>query len=294
MLRQQVNYWSKLNDGVGDDLPNDGRSSLMEDRDYYQPGLAYLVKNIAWDKLVTRPDDVPSLYKQKADYSNASSDSKKSHMALRQALAALRIRGIDMAWCTSPEPYAQLSRECKALWEDVAFNQVLNQYVTKTGSLLRALSIFYNGMSCGQNSWSAVKPELRRLEKHGYYAERWRSSFEILRGELGYFLTDHHGDSPLFSTYRREAFDCPALEDVRQLLRVRDFVLLRNSFQHTNYAFEEESNKQYVVAYKVDGGSETARFTLKEAEAFHTIVCTIVDILMETILAPYDPRKTIA
>ena len=291
-LRQQVNYWSELNEGVGEEMPDDGQIDHKDDSDYCRAGLAYLLKNIAWDKLTTEPGDVHLLYKPQVEHKDTSNpDSKKNNMALRQALVVLRIRGIDLAWCTSAEPYAQLSRECERLREDATFNEGLNQYINKTGNLLRALNIFYNGMSRGQNSWSAVKPELRRLEKHGYYAERWRNSFEILRGELGYFLTDHHGDSPLFSVYRRQTIDCPALEDVRQLLRVRDFVQLRNSFQHTNYAFEEESKKEYVVAYKVEGGSETARFTLREAEAFHIAVCTIVDILMETFLAPYDPRK---
>ena len=167
----------------------------------------------------------------------------------------------------------------------------MRQYLDQTGSLIRAVTIFYTGMSRGQNAWSAVAPEFRTLEKQGYCAERWRNSFEILRGELGYFLTNHKGDSPSFSSYRRSAIGCPALEDIRQLLSVRDFVQLRNSFQHTNYAFEEVRGTEYVVAYKMDGGTETARFTLKEAEAFHITVCTIVDILMNTLLAPFDPRK---
>lgn len=293
-LCQQVNYWTEMNEDVTETPSNDEQYSAIQSTNYYRVGMDYLAKNIAWDRLnSTKPAEVSSLYKQGlVSVNNHSPDSKKRHMALRQALIVLRVRGIDLAWCTSPEPYTQLRRECENLAGYATFREELTQYVNKTGNLIRALNIFYNGTSRGQNIWSIVQPELRRLEKQGYYAERWRNSFEILRGELGYFLTDHNGDSPLFSAHRRHTVECPVLEDIRQLLRIRDFVQLRNSFQHTNYAFEEIAKKEYVVAYKTEGSSETARFTLKEAEAFHVIVSTIVNMLMETILAPLDPRIT--
>lgn len=294
MLQQRANYWAELNEDAYDGPTDEAKRGLAQDTSYLYAGMNYLAKNIAWDKLdSTEPADVALLYEHDGvNPSIDNLDSMKKQMALRQALIVLRLRSINLSWCSSPEPYAQLSQECEILANDTAFCKELTQYVTGSGNFRRALTIFFIGISRGQNSWSTVEPKLRRLEKQGYYAERWRYSFEILRGELGYFLTNHTGASPLFAEHRRQTINCPALEDVRQLLCTRDFVQLRNSFQHTNYAFEEASGIEHVVAYKTGGESESARFTLREAEAFHIVVCAVIDILMETFLVSYDPRTT--
>lgn len=294
MLRQRANYWAELNEDTYEGMKDGTKHSVAQDTYYADAGMNYLAKNIAWDKLdPTEPSEVASLYKHDGvNSNNDNSDCTKKRVALRQALIVLRIRGINLPWCSSPKPYTQLSQECKILVNDVTFCEELTQYITGSGNFKRALTIFFTGMSRGQNSWSTVEPKLRRLEKQGYYAERWRYSFEILRGELGYFLTNHTGASPLFTEHRRQTINCPALEDVQQLLCMRDFVQLRNSFQHTNYAFEEASGIEYVVAYQTGGEAESARFMLKEAEAFHIVVCAVIDILMETFFPSHDPRTT--
>lgn len=202
----------------------------------------------------------------------------------------LHNRGINLAWLCVPEPYIQLQQECKRLAEDPDFSSMMARYVEETGNLPRSLKIFYDGLLRGQNNWSTVPPDLQQREKHGFYAERWKNSFAILRGELGYFLTDYKHDSPLFSPQRRRNYRCPALEDVRNLLREPDFVKFRHAFQHTNFAFEERNDIECIVAYDVEGGSTAAYLRLQEAEAFHLTVCSIVDILIATILAPFDPK----
>jgi len=204
---------------------------------------------------------------------------------LRKAFYNLRLRGITSDWANSPAPFTQLLNECQELMKLADFSQSVEEYLRARSVLRRSVEMFFTYISMSARAdWTDVSPSIRPVTARGWFLGRWLPTFLIIDGPIGRFINS--SDSPLSQNNAQKSL---ALDSACEFLRNKEFKALRNGFAHWGFDWEVVGKESYVVAYNWENDLPIVKLHQKEADAFHIITFSIIEILNDTMINP-KPR----
>lgn len=206
--------------------------------------------------------------------------SEKDKM-LSDAFGCLKARGITSAWASAERPHTALIEECHTLMRELAFRSELSDYLRPRSIIPRSLAMFntYIAMSA-RADWSSAPDEFKPIAARGWFLGRWLPTFLIIDGPIGRIVCGD--ESPL---HARLSPKYPLLSAARDFLKNRVFTLLRNGFAHWGFDWEVVAGESYIVAYDWERDLPTAKLHQKEADAFHIIAFSLVQVLDEVLIS---------
>jgi hypothetical protein len=201
---------------------------------------------------------------------------------LRDAFDKLKARGISSAWTSQTQPFTALSDECRRLMDDEAFRRTLQDYVRIHTTLPRAVQMLFTCISMAARArWQEVPDEIKPVVARGWFLGRWLPTFLIIDGPIGRFLGAD--DSPFKGRY---GSDWPTITAARDFLAEKTFRLVRNGFAHWGFDWEVVGKNSYVVAYDWERDLPIARLHQSEADAYHIVAFSLVEVLHDVVLSP--------
>ena len=202
---------------------------------------------------------------------------------LRAAFVKLAARVAPSPWGSSAAPYSQLRAECFGLLVDADFAERLRTYLANRAAVRRSFEMFFTFIAMSARAqWRDAPEEFRGIAARGWFLGRWIPTFLIIDGPVGRFVLGE--ESPLASCLKGGA--SPLLSSVRGFLNDRTFRLLRNGFAHWAFDWDVVGPDSYVVAYDWERDLPTAKLHLEEADAFHIVAFSIIEILNEVFISP--------
>jgi len=204
----------------------------------------------------------------------------EKNQILRDALRKLKVRGIHSSWTDSQEPFTDLHRECVRLMNNEDFRDSLSSYLRVHTTLPRSVEMFFTCIAMAARArWQDAPAEFKTVTARGWFLGRWIPTFLIIDGPIGRFMTGD--ESPMKSYYGTQI---PILTAAREFLDERTFKLLRNGFAHWGFDWEVVSNESYVVAYDWERDLPVAKLHQSEADAYHIVAFTLVEVLNDVML----------
>jgi hypothetical protein len=200
---------------------------------------------------------------------------------LREAFAKLKARGVASPWASNTQPFTALSSECRRLMDDEQFRRALHDYVRVHTTLPRAVQMLFTCISMAARAkWQDVPDEIKPVTARGWFLGRWLPTFLIIDGPIGRFIGAD--DSPFRSRY---GSDWPIVTAARDFLGEKTFRLVRNGFAHWGFDWEAVGDNSYVVAYDWERDLPIARLHQSEADAYHIIAFSLVEVLNDVVLS---------
>lgn len=202
-------------------------------------------------------------------------------------LSVLGARGIADRWSQERFPYSALESECRSLRSRTAFldgflsylsqNPIIRQTVE---TLLAQLAMIAN--TKWQNTPSVVQP----LSRRGWHIGRWLPTFLIIDGPLGRLFKDEN--SPLRLVLQSNYAEFPILSQARDIFNHDAFRLIRNGVGHWAFTWEDGDSGSVIHIFEQRSSTPTMTVTLMEAEAFHLVSFSTIEVLDHELL---NPRK---
>jgi hypothetical protein len=200
---------------------------------------------------------------------------------LRDAFDKLKARGVSSAWGSQSQPFTALFNECQRLMDNPAFCRALHDYVRVHTTLPRAVQMFFTCISMATRArWQDVPDEMKPVVARGWFLGRWLPTFLIIDGPIGRFISGD--DSPFKGMYGPS---WPMITAARDFLAERTFRLVRNGFAHWGFDWEVVGGNSYVVAYDWERDLPIARLHQSEADAYHIVAFSLVEVLNDVVLA---------
>jgi len=200
---------------------------------------------------------------------------------LRDAFAKLKVRGVSSPWSTHSQPFTALHDECQRLMNDETFRQALYDYVRVHSALPRAVQMLFTCISMAARAqWQDVPDEIKPIVARGWFLGRWLPTFLIIDGPIGRFISAD--DSPLKPRF---GSDWPIITAARDFLSERTFRLVRNGFAHWGFDWEVVGDNSYIVAYDWERDLPVARLHQSEADAYHIVAFSLVEVLNDIFLS---------
>lgn len=205
---------------------------------------------------------------------------------LRDAFRRLEARGFASVWAKHSTPFTALHAECIALMADPAFAAELQTYLRTHSILSRALEMFYTHISMAARArWHQVPEHVKPVAARGWFLGRWIPTFLIIDGPVGRFVCSDTSPLHLYLGPTR-----PILSAARDFLNDRLFRLLRNGFAHWGFDWEVVGRESYVIAYDWERDLPTAKLHQAEADAFHIIAFSLVEVLDAVFISQRSVR----
>ena len=200
---------------------------------------------------------------------------------LRDAFDKLKARGISSALASQSQPFTALSNECGRLKEEAEFRKALEDYVRVHTTLPRAVQMLFTCISMAARArWQDVPDEIKPVVARGWFLGRWLPTFLIIDGPIGRFVGAD--DSPFKGRYGP---DWPMITAARDFLAEKTFRLVRNGFAHWGFDWEVVGGNSYVVAYDWERDLPIARLHQSEADAYHIVAFSLVEVLNDVFLS---------
>jgi hypothetical protein len=201
---------------------------------------------------------------------------------LRDAFAKLKARGVSSAWAAHAQPFTALSAECGRLMDVEQFRSALRDYVRVHTTLPRAVQMLFTCISMAARAkWQDVPDHIKPVTARGWFLGRWLPTFLIIDGPIGRFLGAD--DSPFRSQYGP---GWPIVTAARDFLAEKTFRLVQNGFAHWGFDWEVVGENSYVVAYDWERDLPIARLHQSEADAYHIVAFSLVEVLNDAVLSP--------
>ncbi len=206
-------------------------------------------------------------------------DEKNS--ILIDAFRRLESRGCTSPWANHAAPFTALHAECQEVMAESAFSAELQTYLRNHSIIPRALEMFYTHISMAARAkWDEVPEHIRPITARGWFLGRWLPTFLIIDGPIGRFVCSD--TSPLHSQIGPNR---PILSSARDFLDNRLFKLLRNGFAHWGFDWEVVGQESYIIAYDWERDLPTAKLHQAEADAFHIIAFSIVEVIDDVFIS---------
>ncbi|MCC6758999.1 MAG: hypothetical protein IT395_05185 [Candidatus Omnitrophica bacterium] len=207
---------------------------------------------------------------------------KEKDKLLLKAFRDLETRDIKSELAKSATPFTELQNECSNLMRDKDFANSIEEYLRPRSIVRRAVKMFFTYIAMSARAkWDDVPPAIRPVTARGWFLGRWLPTFLIIDGPIGRFLNSP--ESPLNKTL---PIASPMLDAARNFLQNKEFYKLRNGFAHWGFDWEIVGNESYVVAYNWETDLPIIKLHQKEADAFHIITFSIIEILNSTMINP--------
>jgi len=188
------------------------------------------------------------------------------------AFAQLQKHDLSSPWAKDLAPFSALREECVELSRDAEFIAELRVYLTNYPVVSRSIEMFYTHISMAARArWDQVPEHMKPIAARGWFIGRWIPTFLIINGPIGRFI--FHESSPLASKNR---IDYPMLGCARDFMKNELFRSLRNGLAYWSFDWEIENHNSYIIAYDRD---RVIRFHQAEADAFHIIAFSIIEVL---------------
>jgi hypothetical protein len=208
-------------------------------------------------------------------FSNTEKD-----LMLRQAFGRLRARGISSKLTEADRPFTELSAECSALALELGMAGALRDYLRVHTVVPRAFEMFFTHMAMAARArWQDVPADSRGIAARGWFIGRWLPTFLVIDGPLGRLMNDT--GSPLTSDFGAKY---PLFTAARNFLNERLFRLIRNGFAHWAFHWEVIGGESYLVAYDSERDLPAAKLHLSEADAFHIVAFSIIEVVHESFI----------
>ena len=202
-------------------------------------------------------------------------------LILRDAFDKLKARAGPSAWTSASQPFTAMQDESQRLMEDDGFRKALEEYVRVHTTLPRAVQMLFTCISMAARAqWQHVPEEIRPVVARGWFLGRWIPTFLIIDGPIGRFITA--GDSPFKGRYGP---DWPMITAARDFLMERTFKVVRNGLAHWGFDWEVVGTNSYVVAYDWERDLPIARLHQLEADAYHIVTFSLIEVLHDTMLS---------
>jgi hypothetical protein len=209
---------------------------------------------------------------------------------LRDLLKVLANRGIAKKWASSQQPYSDLLQECRMLMSDPTCQEKFSIYL-KTNPIIQEtvetmLAVF---AMAARARWQEVEMPLQLLARRGWHINRWLPTFLIIDGPLGRFLKEP--DSPLKALLREEYAKYPILAQARDVFNHDLFRRIRNGVGHWSFLWKEENGVSQITIVDWETGKTDITITLLEAEAFHVVAFSVIEVLDKELFSCSNPRR---
>jgi hypothetical protein len=113
------------------------------------------------------------------------------------------------------------------------------------------------------------------------------SYFLVISGPLGRFLKER--GSPLKTILRDDHARYPTIAQARDVFSHNLFRKLRNGVGHWSFLWQENNEFSQIAIVDWETGETDFTITLLEAEAFHLVAFSVIEILDEEIFSRVNP-----
>jgi hypothetical protein len=202
------------------------------------------------------------------------SHSEKDEL-LRDLLKILADRGIAKKWATSQHPYSDLVQECRTLISDPDSQAKFSTYLKANPIIQETVETMLATFAMAANvRWQDIAMPVQLLARRGWHINRWLPTFLVISGPIGRFLKER--DSPLKAVLRNDYAKYPTLTQARDVFNHDLFRRLRNGVSQ-------------LVMVDWETGVTDITITLLEAEAFHLVAFSVIEVLDKEIFSCVNP-----
>jgi len=207
---------------------------------------------------------------------------------LRDLLKLLAGRGIAKKWSTSQQPYSDLVQECRTLISNPDSQAKFSTYLKANPIIQETVETMLATSAMAANvRWQDIAMPIQPLARRGWHINRWLPTFLLISGPLGLFLKGE--DSPLKTVLRDNYAKYPTLAQARDVFNHDIFRRLRNGVGHWSFLWQENNGGSQLVMVDWKTGVTDITITLLEAEAFHLVSFSVIEVLDKEIFSRLDP-----
>jgi hypothetical protein len=215
------------------------------------------------------------------------SHSEKDEL-LRDLLKILADRGIAKKWATSQHPYSDLVQECRTLISDPDSQAKFSTYLKANPIIQETVETMLATFAMAANvRWQDIAMPVQLLARRGWHINRWLPTFLVISGPIGRFLKER--DSPLKAVLRNDYAKYPTLTQARDVFNHDLFRRLRNGVGHWSFLWQENNGVSQLVMVDWETGVTDITITLLEAEAFHLVAFSVIEVLDKEIFSCVNP-----
>ena len=135
--------------------------------------------------------------------------------------------------------------------------------------------------------WQDIAMPIQPLARRGWHINRWLPTFLLISGPLGLFLKGE--DSPLKTVLRDNYAKYPTLAQARDVFNHDIFRRLRNGVGHWSFLWQENNGGSQLVMVDWKTGVTDITITFLEAEAFHLVSFSVIEVLDKEIFSRLGP-----
>lgn len=197
----------------------------------------------------------------------------------------LAARGIAGRWSQEQFPYSVLESECRSLRSRATFLDEFSSYLGQNPIIRQTVETLLAQLAMTANTkWQNTPSIVQPLSRRGWHIGRWLPTFLIIDGPLGRLFKDKN--SPLRSVLQSNPVEFPILSQARDIFNHNSFRLIRNGVGHWAFTWEDGDSGSVIHIFEQRSPSPAMTITLMEAEAFHLVSFSTIEVLDHELLNP--------